>query len=219
MQGIVVQGPVDYYKEIVECFKDIPNVVVSTWEDELPFNIEYIQKSGLEVIVSKKPPFPGRTNINYQTTSTFRGIEYLIKKGVTEILKTRGDIFINDVQKLMSVLKGKRMSFLQMCKEGARPLYYNFVYDHFSHDYPADVIRAGFNYLIEELHHIPSEALIAYNILSYMNIDFMLNYEHLKKNNIDFFLQDCVDNNIDLYWLKRKFSIVQATKDKNFYEY
>ena len=32
-QGIVIQGPTNYYKKIIECYKNIPNVVWSTWDE------------------------------------------------------------------------------------------------------------------------------------------------------------------------------------------
>lgn len=34
MQGIVIQGPTDYCYETIPEYKDIPNVVFSTWDDE-----------------------------------------------------------------------------------------------------------------------------------------------------------------------------------------
>ena len=58
MQGIVIQGPINYYKEIVECYENIPNTVVSTWEDEPEESIKYIESFGIPVILNKKTFFP-----------------------------------------------------------------------------------------------------------------------------------------------------------------
>jgi hypothetical protein len=44
MQGIVIQGPTNYCKEVVSIYKNIPNVVWSTWEDEPLKNIEFIKQ-------------------------------------------------------------------------------------------------------------------------------------------------------------------------------
>ena len=118
-QGIVIQGPTNYYKEIVECYKNIPNVVWSTWDDEPSENIEYIGKY-IPVILNKKPLFPGYLNVNMQTVSTMGGISYLKEKGINEILKVRGDIIITNITKFLSILKGKDMAFLAIAKEGAR---------------------------------------------------------------------------------------------------
>jgi hypothetical protein len=34
MQGIVIQGPTTYWDQIIEVYKDVPNVVWSTWDNE-----------------------------------------------------------------------------------------------------------------------------------------------------------------------------------------
>ena len=76
-----------------------------------------------------------------------------------------------------------------------------------------------FNFLIEEDLAIPPEALISYNFLTSKNIDFQLNYKHFIDNNIYFYLQDCLDNNIKLNWLKINKDLVDLHKDKNIYEF
>jgi hypothetical protein len=227
MQGIVIQGPTNYCKQIVEHYKHIDNIVWSTWDDEPVENLKYI-KEHMPLIINEKPLISGYLNVNLQVLSTFRGIEYLNNKGVTEIFKIRGDVIITEIDKMLNILQGKKLSFLQMCKPNARQdLIYDLVYTHFSHDYPADVIiygstdilYNGFNFYIDQNLPIPPESLIAYTLLDYMNIEFLLDYNHLISNGITFFLQDCLDNNIDILWLKKNWSIVDNTKDKNLYEY
>ena len=106
-QGIVIQGPTNYCKEIVDCYIDIPNVVFSTWENEPQENIDYIKSKNIDVVQSSKPLFPGYLNINYQTLSTYVGLEYLKEKGVTEALKIRGDLKPNNTKLLLEILKNK----------------------------------------------------------------------------------------------------------------
>ena len=48
----------NYYKEIVECYENIPNTVVSTWEDEPEESIKYIESFGIHVILNKKQLMP-----------------------------------------------------------------------------------------------------------------------------------------------------------------
>ena len=227
MQGIVIQGPTNHCYKIIECYKHIPNIVWSTWDDEPIENLEYI-KSYIPLIINKKPIFNGYLNINLQVLSTFKGIEYLIDKGITELFKIRGDIIISDIDKLLNIIKGRKLSFLQMCKPGARnEIFYELEYQHFSHDYPADVIiygnsnvlLNGFNFYVPEYYPIPPESLITYNLFNNMEVKFILKYDHLINNGITFFLQDCLDNNIDILWLKNNLSIIEGTKDKTFYEY
>jgi hypothetical protein len=227
MQGVVIQGPTKFYKEIVDHYKDVPNVVWSTWHDEPLENLSYIGKH-MPYILNKQPKYHGYLNVNLQALTTYSGIKYLIDEGATEILKIRGDVKISNIDKLLKILKGRKMSFLQMCKPEARKeIYYELIYPHFSHDYPADIVMYGdadillngFDFEIEIPVAIPPESLIAYHILKHMNIEFKLEYDHLTQNGITFFLQDCLNNDIDFLWLKNGLSISEGTKDKNFYEY
>jgi len=229
MQGIVIQGPTTYCKTIIEKYKDIPNVVWSTWENEPVDNLNYIEKH-IPLVLNKQPDFAGYLNINLQNITTSSGIAYLMEKGINEVLKIRGDIIISDPVKLLSLLKGRKISFLQMCKEGARKdLYYEFIYSHFSHDYPSDLVMygdvnilySGFGFVMEELSPIPPESLIAYNILQAMDIEFKLNYNHFIKNGISFFMGDCLQNDIDITNINTKHNktITKTDIDKKDYDY
>ena len=162
-----------------------------------------------------------------QTTSVMGGVKYLEGKGVNEILKTRGDINIPNINKLLKILKGKEISFLAIATEGVRKdLYYELIYPHYSHDYPVDLVMYGtieniknsFNFLIEENSPIPPEALVAYGFTSGKNIEFKLDYSYLIEKGVNFFLQDCLDNNIELNWLKNgNVDIVKIHNDKEKY--
>ena len=89
MQGIVIQGPTNYYEQVISCYKDISNVVWSTWIDEPKNNIDHIKNSGIEVILNEKPTIPSFLNVNFQAISTYNGVKYLENKGITEVLKIR----------------------------------------------------------------------------------------------------------------------------------
>jgi hypothetical protein len=228
MQGIVIQGPTNYCKEVASIYKDIPNVVWSTWEDEPIENINFI-KQYVDVVLCQKPSFSGYLNINMQTTSTIAGVKYLQDKGVTEILKTRGDVVIINLDIFLEILKGKEMAFLAIAKEGARTdLYYELLYPHYSHDYPVDLVMYGstkniefaFNFTIDEFAPIPPESLIAFNFLTNNNIDFKLNYQHFVNNNVYFFLNDCVQNNIELKWIKHNYgNLIEWHNNKINYDF
>lgn len=224
---MVIQGQTTYCKEMVQLYKNVTNVVWSTWEDEPEENLKIIS-SNMPVIVNSKPKYSGHLNINLQVVSTFAGVEYLKEKNVTEILKLRGDIRVSDITKLFDILQGRKLSFLQMCKPGARPLMYFLDYIHMSHDYPADVmfyattdvLYSGLNFYVDEFYAIPPEALITYHLLiNSLGVPFKLEYQHLIENGVTFFLQDCLDNGIDIFWLKKNASISEGTKNKDEYEY
>jgi hypothetical protein len=232
-QGIVIQGPTTYVEHIVEVYKDLPNVVFSTWEDEPEEKINFLKSNNIEVIQSKKPQNSGYLNVNFQTLSSYAGLEYLKSKGITEGLKIRSDLKPNDIKLLLDILKGKSISFLSICKPDVRPLYYELVYTHTSFDFPSDLLLYGsidnlincFNFQSPDDLVVPPESLIAYNYLTNSGIEFKLDYKHFIDNNISFFAQDCLDNNISINWLKRSTqepiweNILNHSADINLYEY
>jgi len=227
MQGVVIQGPTNYYKEVLKSYKNVPNVVWSTWDDEPLENIECIKKY-IPVVLNKKPLFPGYLNVNMQTTSTIGGVDYLKEKGITEVLKVRGDVIITDVCKFLSLLKGKDMAFLAMCKEGVRnDLYYELIYRHYSHDYPVDLVvyggisnvRKAFDFYIEEFKPIPAEALMLYNFLAKNNLEYTPSYNYLIDNGVYFYLNDCVNNGIKLNWIKHNNDLVKMHNNNNIYNF
>lgn len=227
MQGIVIQGPTNYFEKIIPAYIGVKNVVWSTWDDEPIENIEYI-KSHMNVVLSKKPEHAGVLNVNYQTTSTTAGLYYLKNKGVTEVLKTRGDILPNDINLFLDLLKGKSMSFLAIAKEGVRKdIQYNLVYPHYSHDYPMDLIVYGnidnminaFGFLTLDYEFIPPESLIAYNFLNGIGAEFKLNYEHFIKNNVHFYLNDCLKNSIKLQWVKNDVEVIELHNNRYYYDF
>lgn len=228
MQGIVIQGPTNYYKELSDYYYQFDNVVWSTWDNEPKENIDYIKSKGIEVIINGLPYFNGYMNVNFQVLSTYKGIEFLENKNIKEVLKVRSDTIVTNLDKLLPKLKGKELSFMALAKEGVRTdCYYELEYPHYSHDYPADNVIYGtaenlstmFNFQVDEMLSIPPEALITWNYLVSKDIDFNLNYNHLIDNGISFFLQDCLDENVEVNWLKRKVNLVDWYKDKTVYEW
>lgn len=232
-QGIIIQGPTNYASQIVESYDGIENVVWATWIDEPEENIQLIESKGIKVIKLDKPKVAGYLNINFQTLSTYAGIEYLKAKGIDEALKVRGDLKINNPKLLLEVLKGKKMSFVSICKPNVRPLYYELVYRHTSFDFPGDLLLYGtidnlekcFDFQVEDNNPIPPEAMIAYSYLIQSDIDFSFDYNHFIESGISFFAQDCLDNGIEIDWLKRSKeepiwkNILNHSADKQLYEY
>ena len=227
MQGIIIQGPTNYCKEIIDCYVGIPNVVFSTWDDEPKENIDYLKSKGIDVIQSPKPTFTGYLNINYQTLSTFAGIQYLKDKGITEALKIRGDLQPNNIKLLLKILQGKPLSFLAICKPDVRPLYYELGYTHNSFDFPVDLFLYGsienlekcFNFQMEQNLPIPPESLIAYSYFINSNLEFKLEYNTFINNDITFFMNEALENNIEIKWLKQNLDLVKHHSDTNIYTY
>ena len=226
-QGILIQGPTEFYKELTDHYSQFDNVVWATWNDESIIRLDYIRNKGIEVILVEKPEIFGYMNVNMQVKSTFAGVSYLEDK-VDEILKVRSDTIITNLNKLLPKLKGSYMSFMATCKTGVRKdLAYDLVYYHDSHDYPADNVVYGkigdmlvmFDFQIDELMPIPPEALIAWNYMTNKNLNFHLSYDNMIKEGITFFLKDCLDENVEVNWLKREVNLVDWYKDKTVYEW
>ena len=47
MQGIIIQGPTKYYKEMGDFYSQFNNIVWSTWEDEPKEHLDYISNKGI----------------------------------------------------------------------------------------------------------------------------------------------------------------------------
>ena len=224
-QGILIQGPTEFYKELTDHYSQFDNVVWSTWNNESVVRLDYITSKGIKVILVEPPKFPGYMNVNMQLRSTYEG---LMAHNVDELLKVRSDTIVTNLDKLLPKLKGKQLSFMATCKEGVRgDLVYDLVYLHTSHDYPADNVIYGninelkimFDFQIDELLSIPPEALIAWNYMANKGIDFKLNYKTMVDNGMSFFLKDCLDENVEVNWLKRKVNLVDWYKDTTVYEW
>ena len=226
-QGIAIQGPTDYYKELADYYSQFENVVWATWNDESLTRLDYIRSKGIEVVLVSKPEVPGYMNVNMQIKSSFAGVHYLEGK-VDEILKLRSDTVVTNLDKLLPRLQGKQLSFAATCKTGARKdIAYDLVYYHDSHDYPADNVIYGkvedlllmFDFQIDEMLAIPPESLITWNYMVNKGMTFHLSYENMIHEGISFFLQDCLDENVEINWLKRGVNLVDWYKDRTVYDW
>ena len=226
-QGVIIQGPVNFYKEIADHYSKFNNVVWATWNDESITRLDYIRNKGIEVILVEKPKVFGYMNVNMQVKSTFAGVSYLEGK-VDEALKVRSDTIITNLDKLLPKLKNKQLSFMATCKTGVRKdLTYDLVYYHNSHDYPADNVIYGkiedlkmmFDFQIDETLPIPPEALITWNYMTNKGIEFKLDYQTMIDSGISFFLQECLDENVEINWLKKEVNLIDWYKDKTVYDW
>jgi hypothetical protein len=99
--GIVIQGPIipGTTLEICKFYKQIyPNVqiVLSTWGSENTDQFQTLNGGRFTIIQTEKPEVSGPSNINMQIVSTIAGLNHLIDKDCTHILKTRTDILLGN---------------------------------------------------------------------------------------------------------------------------
>lgn len=225
MQGIVIQGPTQFYKEVVANWLGWPNVVWSTWEDEPKEAIEYIANNKIYVLLNKRPEFRGDANINLQALSTYNGINFLRNHGVKEVLKIRSDHTISDVKPFLESLYGRKIAFLAMANASKRGgFYYNLEYEHFAHDYPSDNIVYGdinemslmWNFQTSQIYMVPPESMVIYNWMVSKGFKFDLDFNYLQRCGVSFFLRDCVNKNINIQWLKKNQSLIELYNNEYY---
>jgi hypothetical protein len=215
-QGIIIQGPTEYYREVCEVYSTYNDVVWSTWVDEPSENIEFITNSGIKVILNHKPEFNGYLNVNLQLTSTLRGIEYFKERGFTDVIKVRGDVLFYNLDKVLPQLHGKEIAFLGLNDSSRKPkLAYYLDYYHHGFDFTPDHVVFGqindmynaFNYYTPIHNPVPPEAVILRNYLATKG-DVNFNHANLIDKGVYLFANDCLKNEGDIFWLKDNWNLL-----------
>jgi hypothetical protein len=219
MQGIVIQGPTEYYKEMGDFYSQFDNIVWSTWEDEPNEHLDYISNKGIPLILNKKPDYSGYLNLNYQCHTTFSGINYFKKQGFTEVIKLRSDIIFTNINLVLPNLSGREIAFLNLNNPVYKPyLAYYLDYYHIGLDFPSDHIVFGkidnmfnaFNYYVSYNDPVPPESIILRNyLLTKGNNSF--EYNNLMNQGVYLFARDCEENKCQIIWLKNKWNLLNLT--------
>lgn len=118
--SLIIQGPVNYYLQIIDSYKGIKNVLWCTWEDESKESINAIKEAGIYVHLIKKPLNTGYWNINFQCKSTYEGILKSKELFNTQYyLKVRSDFKISNVSLLCDrfIAKKEMINFLGWANE------------------------------------------------------------------------------------------------------
>lgn len=96
--AVVMQGPVceqdAFTLETLRIYRKLmptATLIVSTWEDTPASILAPIRQDGVEVVLSRKPQYPGILNINLQLETAKAGIGHAIAGGASWVLKTRTD--------------------------------------------------------------------------------------------------------------------------------
>jgi hypothetical protein len=125
---IVLQGQLypEILYELFNTYKDVNSIILSTWNTEDINCINKCTQQGYNVIIQPPPEYI--TQANYQVKSLTAGFELAIKLGYTHAFRCRTDIKINNIIKLLDLLKNTipndKLSFLTMYKnEDMTPEY------------------------------------------------------------------------------------------------
>ena len=199
-QFIIIQGPTKYFGDIIDCYKNQPNVIVSTFNYEPPEALSKLSEFFLTVTI----PFdfhPGLGNLNCQSKTTSAGLYMAKKMGATHALKLRSDMIVSNVPEFMKVLQQKpRLSFLAWHYDGYLVDYLNYgPIDEMIEFW--DIFAVNSNFAEKNLmNHF-------YEVKQEQNTTF----ENIKTH-VDFFLEDLIKMDIHIYWLKYNIYISEYYK-------
>jgi hypothetical protein len=202
---IVIQGPTNFYKEILNNLSLKQNYIWSTWNDEPKENLLKIE-SKIPLILSEKPNFAGMSHVNFQCLSTLKGIN---ASNTDYIFKTRGDMIFSDIDKLLEILyqKNKELSFVHY---GNPP---NQIADFFSFG-SKEKSYNFWNYTCQDNSSISPEMRLTNNYKEILdNKDSFEDFMSL----FYFFRNDLKKDVLDIHWLKINRFFSSFSKEYNLY--
>lgn len=108
--GIIFTGIIEEYfiDEFISLYGNIDNEyckIVSTWDYTDQKIIDVLNSNGFHVVLSHFPESIHKTSANYQLFSYKMGVEFAINNQITHVFQTRSDMYINDIQKLLTIYK------------------------------------------------------------------------------------------------------------------
>jgi hypothetical protein len=132
--GIILQGPINHYEQVIQHYKNYDNVVFSTWE-EAENNSDFLKSIGqtkLGLIFSKNPQSAGPLNVFKQAVSSLNGcLFFKEQKDIKYVWKIRSDMLLEITEKTQQdILDG-------MVKECKKIAFRAFV-DFDQHNYVLD---------------------------------------------------------------------------------
>lgn len=216
--GIVIQGPTNYFREILDCYKGYEYIVWSTWENEPIENINFIKQYDIPVIQSEIPSIKGNWNCNLQCISTVNGIEYLRMQNaeISYFIKVRGDMIIRPLNEL---IKSVNVSLFQndLAFIGYFKAYpYTFSSDYFLMDF---LVAGKYNEIIKFFTPIKSENIGLPFPEKWFEINYFGKFNFVKFN-IEIFIKQKVFINslfFNIYFFKEHLNSNSLRKINGIY--
>jgi hypothetical protein len=108
MTGVVIQGPLTFWKEMGRCYAGKP-CIWSTWKEEPEEAKAGLRAAGMVVIETPLLPVEerGHGNANLQIVSSLAGVRSAAERGFDKVLRVRHDIPVPDVEKFLDKLEDR----------------------------------------------------------------------------------------------------------------
>ncbi len=198
--AIVLQGPVEYAKEIVDCYSGVKSrVIVSTnliREDQQ----EILACKGFIVKKAKTPAHAGKSNFNNQVATTYCGMLAAKEAGFEYALKLRSDIMIDDVFDFVSKLNKSSV-------------YFSARHTHNNRSYLCEHMLFGSTDFMVKLWNIPESTSN-----DPPEIQLTRHFYSLTKSyeNVKFLFPVIYENQFNAKWLKYKTNFLSFQNDEKF---
>ncbi len=106
MLWVVVAGPMNYRLEMQGAMRGYPNVVYSTWKDDIDVPLL------THAVLSEPFKDTHKGNFNRQRVTSLAGAEYAADRGASFILKIRSDMIPTNFLKFISLLDFSKPNYL-----------------------------------------------------------------------------------------------------------
>jgi len=198
--AIILQGPILYSEEIVDCYKKVRNnIIISTnYIDENQEKI--LLDNSFFITRAKTPKIPGKYNFNNQVATTHCGVISAKAKKFKYCLKIRSDIMINNVDLFIEKIEKDKT-------------YFSAIHTHDSNTYLCEHMIFSDTVFMEKLWDIPES-----NANKPPEVQLTKRFLDLKNSGDDvkFLFPIIYDNEIEVNWIKYNKNLKDFQYDEKF---
>lgn len=245
---IVVIGHLNYIDILIKFYKGLKNIIFVVDDTEDEDKIEKLKKNNFVVLINEvsKIDYNGFGNVNFQSTSSFIGAEYVKSINKKYLIRMRSDQIILQLSDFINNFNFDRLGFFayinntnpdgrlidgfQEVNEILTAKYNKEINDNnLSYNYMMDYCITGpvddmikiFSYFEKTQIQAPAEHKLLLTYLGESGKKFDNTFDYMKEN-FNFILKTLKENNIDFLMLKQDFNnwTVCLTQDSpNLYFY
>jgi len=198
--AIVLQGPVEYAQEIVDCYSHVKkNVIISTNLIDKDQK-EILEDNGFFVKKAPTPTHAGKYNFNNQVATTYNGMATAKEMGFEYALKLRSDIMVYDV-----------VNFIDKLDRSS--VYFSARHNHGGRSYFCEHMLFGSTDFMEKLWNIPESTSVEPPEIQLTRHFYSITESY---ENVKFLFSVIYENKFDAVWLKYKTDFASFQNNKKF---